>query len=111
MLTNLGKEGEMMKHLKLVILVISVFCFMSGGMVFSQYLGSQSGSRMSCQDRFDALDANHDGKLTLEEFMATAHHRRNPEERFKALDVNNHGYLTKEEFCSGRGGHGTGGGM
>jgi Ca2+-binding EF-hand superfamily protein len=46
---------------------------------------------MSCRERFDALDTNHDGKLTLEEFMAAPHRRGNPEEMFKAMDVSGRG--------------------
>lgn len=95
-----------MKHSKLVILAVSVVVLVIAGAAFAQ-----GGGRMSCQDRFDAMDTNHDGKLTKEEFMAAPHHRGNPEEMFKAMDVNGHGYLTKDEFCSGRGHGRHGGGM
>jgi hypothetical protein len=102
----------MMKHFKPVVLAVSVTAFLIGGMASAQWQGGQGAPKMSCQERFDALDTNHDGKLTKEEFMAAPHHRGNPEEMFKAMDVNGHGYITKEEFCSGRGRgrHGMGGG-
>ena len=101
-----------MKHFKPVVLAVSMTAFLLGGMASAQWQGGQGAPKMSCQERFDALDTNHDGKLTKEEFMAAPHHRGNPEEMFKAMDVNGHGYITKEEFCSGRGRgrHGMGGG-
>ncbi|MGO9018969.1 MAG: EF-hand domain-containing protein [Syntrophobacteraceae bacterium] len=92
-----------MKHFKLVVLAGLVTVFLIAGAAFAQWQGAQGSPRMSCQERFDALDTNHDGKLTLEEFMAAPHRRGNPEEMFKAMDVNGHGYITKDEFCSGRG--------
>jgi Ca2+-binding EF-hand superfamily protein len=58
---------------------------------------------MSCQDRFDSLDTNKDGKVTKEEFAAVPHHRGNAEQMFKSMDVKGKGYLTKNEFCSGKG--------
>jgi hypothetical protein len=97
-----------MKHFKLVVLVGLVTVFLVAGMAFAQWQGGQGAPRMSCQERFDVLNNNHDGKLTKEEFMAAPHHRGNPEEMFKAMDVNGHGYITKDEFCSGSG-RGTGG--
>ncbi len=90
-------------HFKLVVLMGLATVFVIAGAAFAQWQGGQGSPRMNCQERFDALDANHDGQLTLEEFMAAPHHRGNPEEMFKAMDVNGHGYLTKDEFCSGRG--------
>jgi Ca2+-binding EF-hand superfamily protein len=98
---------------KLVLLLGLATTFLIAGKAFAQLQGGQGSPRLSCQDRFDTLDANHDGKLTLEEFMATPHHRGNPEEMFKTMDVNGKGYVTKEEFCSarGRGRHGMGGSM
>ena len=109
----MNQEGEKMKHFKLIVPAGLVTVFLIAGMAFAQWQGGHGASRMSCQERFDALDTNHDGKLTLEEFMAAPHHRGNPEERFKAMDVNGHGYITKEEFCSGigRGRHGMGQGQ
>jgi len=95
--------GEKMEHSKLVVLVGLVTVFLIAGMAFAQWPGGQGSPSMGCQDRFDALDINHDGKLTKEEFMADPDHKGNAEEKFKAMDVNGHGYITKEEFCSGQG--------
>ncbi len=102
-----------MKRFKLVVLMGLVTVFLVPGMAFAQWQGGQGAQRMGCQERFDALDTNHDGKLTLEEFMAAPHNRGNAEQMFKAMDVNGHGYITKEEFCSGQGmgRRGTGRGM
>ena len=59
-----------MKRLVLVVLVGLLAVFFFAGMAFAQWQGGQGGPRMGCQERFDALDTNHDGKLTMEEFMA-----------------------------------------
>ena len=92
-----------MKRLDLIVPGGLALVLFIAGMAFAQWQGGQGRSGMSCQERFDSLDANHDGKLTKEEFMAAPHHRGDPEEMFKAMDVNGHGYLTKDEFCSGQG--------
>ena len=92
-----------MKRFKFVVLAGLVAVFFIAGMAFAQWQGGQGAPRMGCQERFDALDTNHDGKLTLEEFMAAPHNGGDAEQKFKAMDVNGHGYITKEEFCSGRG--------
>ncbi len=92
-----------MKRFRLVVLVglVAVFCIAS--VSFAQGQGGQGAPRLGCQARFDGLDANHDGKLTKEEFMAVPHWRNNPEQMFTTMDVNGRGYITKEEFCSGKG--------
>ena len=92
-----------MKGFKLIALMGLAAVFLIAGTAVAQWQGGQGAQRMGCQERFDALDTNHDGKLTLEEFMATPHNRGNAKEMFKAMDVNGHGYITKEEFCSGQG--------
>ena len=53
-----------MKHLILAILMSLVMAFFIAGYAFAQWHGDQGSQRMSCQDRFDAFDTNHDGKLT-----------------------------------------------
>ena len=48
--------------------------------------------------RFDERDLNHDGKLSLEEFMATASGKATAKERFEKLDLDKDGFLSREEF-------------
>ncbi len=51
--------------------------------------------RMSMQQRFDAANTSHDGKLTMEQAQAgmprVAHH-------FSAIDKDNKGYVTLEDI-------------
>jgi Ca2+-binding EF-hand superfamily protein len=49
---------------------------------------------------FKRLDANGDGKVTKEEFLAAA--QKQAEARFAKLDAQNKGYLTKEDFMAAR---------
>ncbi|WP_243361993.1 EF-hand domain-containing protein [Fundidesulfovibrio terrae] len=55
---------------------------------------------------FSLHDANGDGKITKEEFLAAAQKRA--EARFAKLDKDNKGYLTKEDFIAARTAHGKG---
>ncbi|MEO6740570.1 MAG: sulfatase-like hydrolase/transferase [Chthoniobacteraceae bacterium] len=48
--------------------------------------------------RFDERDLNHDGKLSPEEFMATASDKSNAKERFEKFDLDKNGFLSREEF-------------
>ena len=54
-----------------------------------------------CADNFKLFDANHDGVVSKDEFMAQRHWRGDPEQIFAARDKNGDGVLTEEEFCSG----------
>jgi hypothetical protein len=64
---------------------------------------AQPRPMMKCQERFDALDTNHDGVVTMDEFMAVKHPGGRAQEIFTSRDINGDGKLTKEEFCSGKG--------
>ncbi len=64
---------------------------------------AQPRPRMMCQDRFDAMDTNHDGVVNRDEFMAAKHPGGHGDEVFKSRDTNGDGVLSKEEFCSGKG--------
>lgn len=110
----LQKGGEV-KHLNLVVLVGLVTVFLMTGFAFAQIGGQGKGGgaavpMIGCQQRFDAMDTNKDGRVTKDEFLAASHQRNNPEQMFKAMDVNGRGYITKDEFCSGKG-RGMGRGM
>ena len=49
-----------------------------------------------------ALDTNHDGKITKEEFMAKTNDKAKALEVFEKCDTGNKGYLTYDEFWSQR---------
>lgn len=90
----------------LFLILFSVMCvlgiFLSEGHSQIRETGKPA---MQCETNFDAMDTNHDGLVTKEQFLALPHHgRRNPEEAFKAMDRDNDGTLTREEFCAGKGG-------
>jgi hypothetical protein len=65
--------------------------------------GSQTDIKMGCERRFNLLDKNGDGQVTLEEFSASRDARgRRGERHFQQRDLDGNGVLTKEEFCAGK---------
>jgi len=60
-----------------------------------------SESRQNTQektDRFNARDLNHDGKLSLDEFLETAINAKTATTRFEQADTDEDGFLSQEEF-------------
>lgn len=95
-----------MRHVKFILLVGVAVVLVLTGWALAQGKSAQGGQgapMTGCQGRFDSLDADHDGKITLEEFNAVPHHRGNAEQAFKAMDRDGNGTLSKDEFCSGKG--------
>lgn len=89
-----------MKFSKVVLAIALVMAIMMGGSyVFAQ---DPPKPEMKCEQRFIAMDADKDGKVTLKEFTAVKHPGGNAEEIFKMRDSNGDGVLSKEEFCSGK---------
>jgi Ca2+-binding EF-hand superfamily protein len=49
---------------------------------------------------FDKKDLNHDGVLTLEEFLHNFPDQAEGRRRFRAFDTNHDGKLSREEFIN-----------
>ncbi|MFZ2447373.1 MAG: EF-hand domain-containing protein [Syntrophobacteraceae bacterium] len=101
------KEAKMkMRAMSMILGLLILLVLVGTGWVAAQSQSSQPvqpAPRMRCMDRFDAMDANHDGVLTSKEFMAADHPGGHGEEVFESRDKNGDGKLSKEEFCSGKG--------
>ncbi len=52
-------------------------------------------------EQFDKCDANHDGKLTMEEFQACHPDKAKAKDDFQWYDRNKDGVVTKKEFAAG----------
>ena len=56
------------------------------------------------EEQFKKLDTNNDGAVSLEEFKASGHAKKDPakaEEMFKKMDTDGNGSLSLEEFKAG----------
>lgn len=77
------------------------------GLSVSFTFAAEKGEKKSPEETFKALDANADGKVSLEEYSAKAKDAEKAKVRFEKLDANKDGSLTLEEFSAG-GGEGKG---
>jgi hypothetical protein len=94
------------KSMVIVLITLVVAVTVGIGWAVDQNQSGQPGSgvpRMICQERFDAMDTNHDGAVTRDEFTAVRHPGGRGQEVFKSRDTNGDGVLTKDEFCAGKG--------
>lgn len=87
-----------MKLQRMVLATIFILVCSVGNCLAGQ---SQAGAR--CEARFDALDANHDGKVTLQEFQRSTSNDSKAEKVFQSRDSNGDGVVTKEEMCFAKG--------
>ena len=62
----------------------------------------QSDPGSLCKARFNAMDTNHDGAVTRDEFMVGRKPGGKGEDLFKQKDANGNGALTREEFCAAK---------
>jgi Ca2+-binding EF-hand superfamily protein len=53
-----------------------------------------------CEGHFDTFDADHDGKLTKDEFAAWPHRHGDSDTLFGERDLDHDGTITRDEFCS-----------
>jgi Ca2+-binding EF-hand superfamily protein len=53
-----------------------------------------------CEQHFEAFDADHDGKLTRDEFAAWPHVRGDADTLFAERDRDHDGSITRAEFCA-----------
>jgi Ca2+-binding EF-hand superfamily protein len=87
-----------MKMQKAVFSMVMISLFSIGTCTAGQ---SQAGAE--CEARFDTMDTNHDGKVTLKEFQNRAINDSNAEKVFHSRDGNGDGFITKDEMCMGKG--------
>jgi len=62
------------------------------------YNGRQDDQGGDKAEKFKAMDADKDGKLTLKEYLSVKHHSDNPEKKFNKKDDNGDGVLTMDEY-------------
>jgi Ca2+-binding EF-hand superfamily protein len=64
----------------------------------------QAAARAKLQAEFKQLDTNHDGQLSLPEFMAigTVKANQSPQQLVQLLDTNHDGKVSAEEFRAAR---------
>ncbi len=98
--------------------LLLILAFAGVLMVWTSCLAAQSSTgqnqpRLQCQQRFSAMDTDHNGQVSEAEFMAVPHRRVNAKQMFQSM-ARGKGYITQAEFCAnkglgGRGGNGRGG--
>jgi EF hand len=63
--------------------------------------GEEHGHHRSPEEIMKELDTNHDGKISLQEWLAGPHNQKDPsraKEMFNKLDANHDGFITLEEL-------------
>ena len=71
------------------------------GVAFAQTAApkAEKPKKMDCKAKFEAMDANKDGKVAADEWAAAMKGKKNAEKAFKAKDKNKDGSITMDEAC------------
>ena len=89
----------MVRILGLVMMVAAMVCVVfTSGNVCAQ---AKNPFEKAVEDRFNAMDANKDGKITYDEYSAG--YQKSIKSSFERRDRNGDGALTKDEFMPNRG--------
>ena len=62
--------------------------------------GAGKGPGMACEEHFERFDANSDGNVTEQEFIALPHPHAEPHSVFSVRDQDHDGQISKAEFCA-----------
>jgi len=81
-----------------IVLVLGLAALLMAGCATTEDKKAQADRDALCS----ALDANHDGKITKEEFMARTSDKAKGLEVFEKCDTAQKGYLTYDEFWTQR---------
>ena len=79
--------------------IVMIIAMLAAGFVFAA--DPQGGKEANHHATFEEMDANKDGKVTLDEYKAAAPKdapAEKVEARFKKIDANGDGVITKEEM-------------
>ena len=89
-----------MNWLKMMVLAGVASLLVLGGSGYASAQGQQQQKpKATPQQRFDELDANKDGKVSLDEQKKSLTKRHDlAEKKFKKIDKNSDGTISKDEF-------------
>jgi hypothetical protein len=105
--TAYEKEVEMRKAILLLSPMVVALLIVWTHFSLAQNSTNQARPRLQCQERFNAMDTNHNGQVSEAEFMAVGHRRTNAMQMFQQM-AQGKGYITQNEFCANKGGGGRG---
>jgi hypothetical protein len=97
----------MRKAILLLSLVLACVLIFGTSISMAQNSTGQARPRLQCQERFKAMDTDHNGQVSEAEFMAVGHRRTNAMQMFQQM-AQGKGYITQNEFCANKGGGGRG---
>lgn len=97
----------MRKAIMLLSLMMAAVLIVWTNFSLAQNSTKQARPRLQCQERFKAMDTDHNGQVSKAEFMAAGHRRTNAMQMFQQL-AQGKDYITQDEFCANKGGGGRG---
>lgn len=86
----------MKKHMPLLVATL-----LAAGFAAPSFADKEGKGKQDPEARFQKLDSNGDGKLTLDEFKAGMKNPDRAEKLFKKLDANGDGVVTLDEYKAG----------